>query len=154
MPQSVGNCLLFKNTSIWNICSLPISFLFFPYLFNFLYHPIASPNSTYQKHFKEQIWAALWHSGLAPPAAQGVILETWDRVPHRAPCMEPASPSACDRSSCSVSLYDISYPFFPFLSFSFFFKDFIYLFMREREREREREAEGEPGSMQGARCGN
>ena len=36
-----------------------------------------------------------WHSGLAPPVAQGVILETQDRVPHRAPCMEPASPSAC-----------------------------------------------------------
>ena len=33
---------------------------------------------------------SLWRSGLAPPAAQGVILETWDRVPHLAPCMEPA----------------------------------------------------------------
>ena len=31
---------------------------------------------------------------LAPPAARGVILETRDRVPRRAPCMEPASPSA------------------------------------------------------------
>ena len=29
------------------------------------------------------------------PLAQGVILETWDRVPHvGAPCMELASPSA------------------------------------------------------------
>ena len=35
-----------------------------------------------------------WLSGLAPPSAQGVILETRDRVPRRAPCMEPASPSA------------------------------------------------------------
>ena len=26
-----------------------------------------------------------WLSGLAPPTAQGVILETQDRVPHRAP---------------------------------------------------------------------
>ena len=34
-----------------------------------------------------------WRSGLAPPAAWGVILETEDRVPRRAPCMEPASPS-------------------------------------------------------------
>ena len=34
-------------------------------------------------------------SGLVLPAAQGVILETWDRVPHQAPCMDPASPSAC-----------------------------------------------------------
>ena len=24
-------------------------------------------------------------------SAQGMILESWDRVPHRAPCMEPAS---------------------------------------------------------------
>ncbi|CAD7691110.1 unnamed protein product [Nyctereutes procyonoides] len=32
-----------------------------------------------------------WLSGLAPPAAQGVILETRDRVPCGAPCMEPAS---------------------------------------------------------------
>ena len=35
-----------------------------------------------------------WRSGLAPPAAQGVILETMDRVLHRALCMEPASLSA------------------------------------------------------------
>ena len=36
-----------------------------------------------------------WCSGLAPPAAWGVILETWYRVPCQASCMEPASPSAC-----------------------------------------------------------
>ena len=35
-----------------------------------------------------------WRSGLAPPSAQGVILGTQDRVPRRAPCVEPASPSA------------------------------------------------------------
>ena len=34
-------------------------------------------------------------SGLALPAAQGLILETRDRVPRRGPCMEPASSSAC-----------------------------------------------------------
>ena len=28
-----------------------------------------------------------WHSGLVPPAAQGVILETLDRVPCRALCI-------------------------------------------------------------------
>ena len=44
-------------------------------------------------------------SGLAPPrSAQGVILETWDRVPRRAPCMEPASPSACVSASLTGSL--------------------------------------------------
>ena len=35
-----------------------------------------------------------WLSGLALPSAQGLILETQDRVSRRAPCMEPASPSA------------------------------------------------------------
>ena len=36
-----------------------------------------------------------WLRGLAPPLAQGVILETGDQVPCQAPCMEPASLSAC-----------------------------------------------------------
>ena len=38
------------------------------------------------------------------PLAQGVILETRDGVPHRAPCMEPAFPSACVSASLCVSL--------------------------------------------------
>ena len=38
------------------------------------------------------------------PLAQGVILESRDRAPHRAPGMEPASPSACVSAS-SLSLY-------------------------------------------------
>ena len=42
-----------------------------------------------------QLWAALVVRGLALPAAQGVILETLDRVSRQAPWMEPASPSAC-----------------------------------------------------------
>ena len=37
-------------------------------------------------------------------AAQGVILETWDRVLRQAPCMEPASPSTCVSASLCVSL--------------------------------------------------
>ena len=36
-----------------------------------------------------------WRTGLAPPAAQGMILEILDPVPRQALCMEPASPSAC-----------------------------------------------------------
>ena len=36
--------------------------------------------------------------------AQGVILDSPDRVPHRAPCMESASaPSACVSTSLCVS---------------------------------------------------
>ena len=46
-----------------------------------------------------------WRSGLAPPAGQGVILETLDRVPRQALCMEPASPSACVPASLSLSLH-------------------------------------------------
>ena len=42
-------------------------------------------------------WVAQWFSG-------GVILETEDQVPHRDPCMEPASPSTCVSASLSVSL--------------------------------------------------
>ena len=42
-------------------------------------------------------------SGLAPPSAQGLILGTGDRVPRRAPCMEPASPSAWISASLRVS---------------------------------------------------
>ena len=38
------------------------------------------------------------------PLSQGVILEFWDRVPHRAPCMEPASTSAYVSASLCVSL--------------------------------------------------
>ena len=51
--------------------------------------------------FSGQPW---WLSGLAPPSAQGVILETRDRVPRRASCMEPASSSACVSASLSLSL--------------------------------------------------
>ena len=40
------------------------------------------------------------------PSAQGMILESQDRVPYQAPCMEPASPSACVSASLSLSLCD------------------------------------------------
>ena len=43
-------------------------------------------------------------SSLALPSAQGVILETRDQVPGRAPCIEPASPSVCVSASLSFSL--------------------------------------------------
>ena len=44
---------------------------------------------------------AQWFKG--HPLAQGVILETRDQVPHQAPCMEPASPSACVSASMCLS---------------------------------------------------
>ena len=47
-------------------------------------------------------WVAQWFSVCF--YAQGVILESQDQVPHRAPCMELASPSACVSAPLSVSL--------------------------------------------------
>ena len=38
------------------------------------------------------------------PPAQVVTPGSWDRVPHQAPCMEPASPSAWVSASLCVSL--------------------------------------------------
>ena len=55
------------------------------------------------KLFDWDVWVAQCLEHL--PWAQGVILESWDRVPHWAPCEEPASSSACvSTSSLSVSL--------------------------------------------------
>ena len=45
-----------------------------------------------------------WLSGLAPPWAQGRILDFLDQVPHQTPCVEPASPSACVSASLCVCL--------------------------------------------------
>ena len=47
-----------------------------------------------------------WLSGLAPAFGPGrdVILESQDGVLHQAPCVEPASPSACISVSLCVSL--------------------------------------------------
>ena len=44
--------------------------------------------------------AAVWRL----PLAQGAILETRDRIPRRAPGMEPASPSASVSASLSLSV--------------------------------------------------
>ena len=43
-----------------------------------------------------------WLNGLVLPLVQGVILEIQDGVPHGAPCVEPASPSACVSASLCV----------------------------------------------------
>ena len=42
------------------------------------------------------------------PLAQVVIPGSWDQVPHRAPCMEPASPSAYVSASLSVCLLGLN----------------------------------------------
>ena len=52
---------------------------------------------------KEEEWAARGAQRLSTclPSAQGGTPGTWDRVPRRAPRMEPASPSACVAASVS-----------------------------------------------------
>ena len=72
-------------------------------------HPF-TPLTTYtagdteRAHLKQATGQPEWHSGLALPSAQGVILESQNRVPYRAPGTEPASPSVCVSSSLSLSL--------------------------------------------------
>ena len=44
-----------------------------------------------------------WRSGLAPAFGPGPDPGTWDRVPRQAPCMEPASVSACVSASLCLS---------------------------------------------------
>ena len=65
---------------------------------------VGTHTGTLFSHQKTEIWAAQVARGLVPPSAQGVILETSDRVPRQAPCMEPASPSAYVSASLSLSL--------------------------------------------------
>ena len=53
-------------------------------------------------------WASAFGSAVGRlPLAEGVIPGSWDRIPHRAPCREPASPSACVSPSLYVSLMNI-----------------------------------------------
>ena len=53
-------------------------------------------------HFKH-VWGRLGGSAVEHlPLAHSVIPGSWDRVPHPAPCMEPASPSACVSASLSL----------------------------------------------------
>ena len=48
-------------------------------------------------------WGCLGGSVVEPlPSAQGLILESRDRLPHQGPCMEPASLSAYVSASLSL----------------------------------------------------
>ena len=50
----------------------------------------------------EDLGQPQWLSGLALPAARGMILESQDRIPRQASCMESASSSACGSASLSL----------------------------------------------------
>ena len=67
--------------------------------------PLRHPGIPKKIFFKKKYYGQPgWLSGLVQPSAQGLILETQDQVPHRAPCMEPASPSACVSAPLSLSV--------------------------------------------------
>ena len=54
---------------------------------------------------KKKSWERLGGSGFERLlSAQRVILESRDQVLHPAPCMKPASPSACVSASLSMSI--------------------------------------------------
>ena len=59
-------------------------------------------NRSIQNNANRDAWVAQRLSACLPPG--GVILELCDRVPHRAPCMEPASLSAYVFASPSLRL--------------------------------------------------
>ena len=70
-----------------------------PSIFPLLSHHVVCQSEMIIKYGGGGTW---WLSGLAPPSAQVMILESWDQVPRRAPFMEPVSPSACVSASLSV----------------------------------------------------
>ena len=104
-------------SSLWSLHghgSKLCAFLLMMVMAALLFHPPAVQHVKYETRVSGSLWTWIsqsketsgqprWRSGLAPPAAWGVILEIQDRVPHRAPCMEPASPSACVSASLSLS---------------------------------------------------
>ena len=58
--------------------------------------PFASTIRDETFHMKRKVLECLSGSVVeCLPSAQGMILESQDRVPHWAPCMEPASLSLC-----------------------------------------------------------
>ena len=58
-----------------------------------------------EQHQKSSSQGQLGASAVkCPPLTQGVILESWDRVLHPAPCRQPASPSACVSAFFSLSV--------------------------------------------------
>ena len=60
---------------------------------------------SYINPYQSGIWGCLGVSVVEHlPSAQGMILGSWDQVPHQAPCGEPASLSAFVSVFLSVSL--------------------------------------------------
>ena len=75
--------------------------------FAVLCHSGSSKQIQYFNRTTVKTYALVGHQGGSVfeclPLAQVVIPGSWDRVPHQAPCREPASPSACVSASLCVS---------------------------------------------------
>ena len=84
-------------TSLAPLCSLPITNLLLPPQIHCQDAWVAQ--SIKCRHQGQPGGSAVWRL----PSAQDLILETQDRVPQRAPCMGPASPSAYVSLSFPVS---------------------------------------------------
>ena len=66
---------------------------------------LQSKDIGYQSGLKHRIWDAWVAQGVEHlPLTQGVILGSQDRVPHRPPLGEPASPSAYVSASASLCI--------------------------------------------------
>ena len=99
IPPTTNNCkaTLWILDGRWSMFSLPFRW------FNNIFTVYILTNTGLQNYCKNiLIGQPRWCSGLVPPAAQGMILETLDRVPRQALCVEPASLSA----SLSLCLYE------------------------------------------------
>ena len=88
--QSLQNPHILFPTIVWSFSSLQLHFSEFQW-FHFLNDHLLLGLLGY---------SAVEHL----PSAQGMILESRDGVPRWAPCMEPASPSACISAPLSLSL--------------------------------------------------
>ena len=84
------------------LCSFHLSTVYFMILISFGFILILTRNMSLKLIVGQPRWPR--PSGLVLPSAQGVILETRNQVPRRAPCMQPASPSACVSAFLSLCL--------------------------------------------------
>ena len=55
------------------------------------------------KYLSKYLFLGCLGGSVVEPLAQDVIPGSWDRIPHPAPCMDPASPSACVSASLCLS---------------------------------------------------
>ena len=70
------------NKSLMGIC------IYIAVCFSFLFSKLCIWTNILKYNIKAIEGQPRWLSGLVPPSDQGVIMETQDGIPSRAPCME------------------------------------------------------------------